>query len=527
MDADITCDVLLVGAGVGSMAAAIALKRRGLEPFIVEKTDRVGGATAYSGGIVWAPDNFRMRAKGIADSPEQALTYLDHVSGQRGDPAIARAYVENVNRVVEDLQRATALRWVTYPGLPDYFSEFPGGVAAGRYLLPHGDLVRDALEKARSEHPEMAQIRPAVHLGARQDEWVWGRALAGSLWARILYDAIPYRLNHRATSFVTEGGRVVGAELGNDGRGVVVRSRLGVLLDTGGFEWDEDMSRRYVPGPALHPQTPPSNEGDGHRMAARLGAAFALMDQTIGMPSIRVAGEVNDGRQLYRILFQEMALPHSLLVNAAGKRFANETFFVDVASAWGVADDAGRFVNLPCFLVFDAEYLKRYGLPGGVDGSHMHRADTLPALASATGVDPQNLVASINAFNAEALAGRADSFGRGRTAYQRAFGDKDAIGNPTLGPVTRSPFYSVRIHPATSGHRGGVVIDPAGRVLDNAGRAISGLYACGTVAAGTLTGAAYFTGTAVGHALVFGTLAAEAIATGWAERHMTPQPDAD
>ena len=49
------------------------------------------------------------------------------------------------------------------------------------------------------------------------------------------------------------------------------------------------------------------------------------------------------------------------------------------------------------------------------------------------------------------------------------------------------------------------------RVMDMRGNRVEGLFACGACAAGTLTGAIYFTGTAVGHAIVFGTLAAETV----------------
>ena len=77
--------------------------------------------------------------------------------------------------------------------------------------------------------------------------------------------------------------------------------------------------------------------------------------------------------------------------------------------------------------------------------------------------------------------------------------------------LVRPPYYALEIHPATSGHRGGVVIDGRARILDIRGNIIKGLFACGSCAAGTLTGETYFTGTAVGHAIVFGTLAAEEI----------------
>src|SRR6202012_670956 len=110
--------------------------------------------------------------------------------------------------------------------------------------------------------------------------WPGGRALVGFLWSRVLELAIPYRLGSRVARLIRDGDRVTGIALdAAHGRGVV-RSRLGVLLDTGGFEWNHALTAASVPGLRAHPQTPPIGDGDGQLMAAELGAGLALMDQT-------------------------------------------------------------------------------------------------------------------------------------------------------------------------------------------------------------------------------------------------------
>lgn len=505
-------DVVLLGGGVGSLCAAILLAERGLKPLIVEKSNLIGGASAYSGGIIWAPNNHRMKAKKLADSREEALAYLEGVSCGRGDRQVAEAYVDTVSRIAEDLQGRTSLRWVSYPDLPDYYSEIPGGKATGRYLLPHGDLVQNALEAATKRWPEMSLVRPAVHLHQREMDWVWGRALVGCLWATVLEDNIPFLLEHKGISLVRSGKRIEGVVLSGPRGQVNVRGRLGVLLNTGGFEWNDEMTRLHVPGKRLHPQTPPTNEGDGHVMAAEVGAGLALMDQTIAMPSICIAGEMNVDRQLYRIFFQELALPNSLLVNSSGKRFANETYFMDVAKAWTALASDCTYPNLPCFFIFDDNYRLKYGFPAGLSpqGS-LREHGSLEGLAAAMGIDPLGLSSEVRKYNQMIAAELRDEFGRGRTAYQRAFGDKTLSNNPTLGAVEKPPFYGVEIHPATSSHRGGVMIDGHARVLDLRGNIIPSLFACGCCASGSLTGGNYFSGAAVGHAIVFGTLAAETI----------------
>ncbi len=56
-DWDETVDFLIVGSGGGSMCAALALKELGKSSLILEKTDKIGGSTAMSGGVLWIPNH--------------------------------------------------------------------------------------------------------------------------------------------------------------------------------------------------------------------------------------------------------------------------------------------------------------------------------------------------------------------------------------------------------------------------------------------------------------------------------------
>jgi 3-oxosteroid 1-dehydrogenase len=324
-------DAVLVGSGVGSLAAAIRLAIAGLRPLIVERADLIGGASAYSGGVVWAPANHRMRAKGLPDSIAEGLAYLDAVALGRGDARLARAYVERIPATLERLERETELTWMSYAGLPDYFAEIPGGKAEGRCLLPQPRVVSAALDAAATRAPELAAVRPSVHFPGERSNWAAGRGLVGALWLRVLEDGIPWALRTRAESLVLEDGAVVGVEATTPEGPRRIGARHGVLLASGGFEWNEAMTRAAVPAGQIYPQTPPGQDGDGHRMALSVGAAQALMDETIWTPGVRVPGELNEDRPLCRLCFQELTRPHSIVVNRMGRRFANETFFQDLA----------------------------------------------------------------------------------------------------------------------------------------------------------------------------------------------------
>src|SRR5664279_2971922 len=69
-------DVVVIGAGAGGMTAAAVAAAEGLSVLLIEKTEFVGGTTAWSGGMVWIPVNAAMRQVGIADSQSDAARYL-------------------------------------------------------------------------------------------------------------------------------------------------------------------------------------------------------------------------------------------------------------------------------------------------------------------------------------------------------------------------------------------------------------------------------------------------------------------
>jgi 3-oxosteroid 1-dehydrogenase len=240
-------------------------------------------------------------------------------------------------------------------------------------------------------------------------------------------------------------------------------------------------------------------------MLAALGLPLALMDRTIAIPGVRVPGERNDGRELWRVFFQPLARPHSVVVNGQGRRFGNESFFVELAEAMSERGPGGATPNNPAYFVWDAQYSRRFGTPDGLSPDQVIEASSLEELATRCGL-PQSLGQEVAGFNSAVRSGSSDPFGRGATAYQRAF---TTSAEGPVGTVEEPPFRALRIELTTAGHRGGAVIDEHGRVLRDDGGRVANLYACGNVAAGTVTGFHYFTGTSIGHSLVFGARAAE------------------
>jgi succinate dehydrogenase/fumarate reductase flavoprotein subunit/carbon monoxide dehydrogenase subunit G len=518
-------DLAIVGTGSGALAAAIVAHDAGLRVVIFEKAPVVGGGTAYSGGVIWAPDNHIMRRKGLEDSVEEAMTYLRHAAGGRGNEAIQRSYVTNVRSVIEQVEGWTGVKWVIWTGQPDYYPDLPGAKLSGRAILPHPAAASDRLTPLEGKFPDLALVRSTPHMdfvpGFQQSDrparhsWLAGRSIIGGLWLAVLERGIEFHTSTPAVDLIQDGDAVVGVVVQPEGQPSREVRAGAVLLNTGGFDWNEKLARRYLPGPVAHPQTPPANTGDGHIMAMKVGAGTALMDKAVWHPAIKIEGDTHDeGQQLYRMFNMELSKPHSMLVNKGGHRFASEAAYYAVADAWATIDTLSReYPNVPSFIVVDEEYRRKYGFPGVAEDGPLpgwiKTADTIEGLAEELGIDAAALPDEVAEFNIAAEHGVDEKFHRGRTAYEKYWGDPEWEGpNPTMGPVSKAPFYGWPVYFSHAGTRGGVTISPTGQALRADGTPIPGLYVSGNTAANELFGGGYASGSAVGSSMVFGYLSA-------------------
>ena len=294
-----------------------------------------------------------------------------------------------------------------------------------------------------------------------------------------------------------------------------VRATKGVVLASGGFEWNEDLRRAFLRGPMTHPVTMRTSTGDGLLMAMKAGAMLSNMREAWWIPVGEVPVESNP---MGRVLVNgQRTLPHSIMVNKRGRRFTNEAANYNAFGAAFHVEDVSRFeyANLPCWLVFDRNYVDTYGFRVSASGSPrdlpewVPRGDTPAALAEALGIDGDELQRTIERWNGLCVQGHDPDFGRGDSAFDCWWGDPHRKGrrDATLGPLNRGPYYAFQIHSGTLGTKGGPRVDPDARVLDLAGEPIPGLYAAGNVM-GSPFGMTYGgPGRTLGPAMVFGYLA--------------------
>lgn len=88
-----------------------------------------------------------------------------------------------------------------------------------------------------------------------------------------------------------------------------------------------------------------------------------------------------------------------------------------------------------------------------------------PRAARKIGVDASNLAVTVARINEYAKSGVDLEFGKGDSAIDRYYSDRNVKPNPCLGPIVKPPFYAVRMDAGEIGTKGGLVTDERARVL--------------------------------------------------------------
>lgn len=545
-------DVVVIGAGAGGMAAALTASQEGLTVLLLEKTAHIGGSTAISGGVVWAPANSQAEASGNPDSVERALRYLDNVVGDSSPPPLRRAFVASVGPMVDYFARHTALRFSARAVAPDYYPDLDGAALGGRALDPlefDGRLLGERLEQLRDplaqfmvlggmmvntadvkqllaakrsvgacRHALRLVLRYAAdrlrgyHRGTRL---LLGNALAARLFYSVLRRGIDYHLNAPVTELLSGPAGVDGVRALIDGRSRAIRARRGVVVACGGFPWHTAMRAAHFPAPAgAWSAAPESNTGDGLELARQAGAALGSghAGPALWAP-VSVHQRADGGTVRFPHLVWERAKPGLMAVNGAGRRFVSEAvsyhqFVLAMRGGGGVAS------AIPAWLVCDADFMRKWGLglalPGGrprrhlIRDGYLRRAATLHALALELDMDPETLLASAAQANQAADSGVDSAFGKGGDAYQRYLGDPAQSPNPCLGRLSKGPYYAIAVYPGDIGTALGIAADADGRALDRDGKVIGGLYVAGNDMHSVMGGHYPGPGITLGPALTFG-----------------------
>ena len=542
MNWDEVFDVVVIGSGIAGVSTALAAREAGLRPVLLEKADKLGGGTSFSMGGIWIGMNHLMLAAGYKDSRDDVLSYMRFVGAEETDDERLLAYVDRgpeALKFFEDL----GIRFRISRGLTDhYFGVAPGSVAEGRCLntdfTAATDLgiwqdsilaPRDTPIEVNSEElfnwGGIANINnwPKDVLEERRRNKIRTRGVGviTHFVKQLLARGVMIKRGTRALSLVIENGRVTGV-VTDKGR---IAGTRGVMLACGAYESNPAMAQAYEGLPGFLSMFPPTIDGDGMVMGAELGAQTRTIRNNLAVfLGFNIPGKHPGEEPLFRIVgISEMFCPHTMVVNRDGQRFADETYFQNMVPSLRRYDvKKHRHANLPCYLIFDQQYIDGFSFIDAPRGSEVpawvSRAGSLEELAVKLTIDPTGLSSTVARFNAFARKGVDEDFRRGEAAWCLAKKDvwkptreDEKYVSPTLGTLRIPPFYGVELHPSVFAS-GGLVANASAQVINQRAAPIPGLYAAGNNAVHTEYGVGYQAGFSLGSGMTFGYLAARHMA---------------
>jgi tricarballylate dehydrogenase len=461
-------DVLVVGGGNAGFSAAHAAAERGASVLVVEKAaaDAAGGNTFFTAGAFrTAHDGFDDLAslcdpaaelhRGTTDLPPYRVSDfaedMKRLTDGRCDPVLTDLVTSRSRETVEWL-RGRGIRWTLLYARQSFQVD-------GRYRF-WGGLSLGTVDGGKGLIEQ--------HTGAA--------ARAG---VEVRYGVAVREL------LVGEGG-VEGVRATVDGEDVEIRAGS-VILSAGGFESNPDMRAEHMGPQWRHAKVrgTPHNTGEVLRAALDIGAQRAGDWASAHAVAWDVTGDDDAGDRELTNLLTKQSYPIGIVVNRDGARFLDEG--ADFRN-YTYAKYGKRILDQPgaiSYQLFDAktrplvrsdEYT--------ADSVTAYQADTVADLAVAAGIDPEGLVATIQAFNAAVVPGEFNPTIKDGKGTRGIAPPKSNWAQPLDSP----PFYAFAVTCGITFTFGGVRVDDVGRVLDDHDRPIDGLYAAGEMVGGLFHG---------------------------------------
>jgi 3-oxo-5alpha-steroid 4-dehydrogenase len=524
---DDRADIVVVGFGGAGVATAIEARDGGAEVIALDRFAG-GGATRFSGGVVYAGGTSYQREAGFADSADNMFAYLSQEASPVS-PATLRRFCDG---------SAADLDWLAANGVPFAATAFEDKTAyppEGYFLYYSGNEKIPSYARKAAPAPRGHRVVGTGYTGRNLFDPLRGSALAKGVRlqshspvrrlivdragtvlgveAAIIpearqaeHDAIYRKLNPMRPFAGPRHERAIAEAAAFEQQFTqtrLIRATRGVVLATGGFIYNLDMIRDHRPlyariFKALVRIGSMGCDGSGIRLGQSVGGATGLMDEIFTS----------------RAIVPPTGFAHGLLVDGEGRRLINEDAYTGfVGEAIGRQGNGGR-----AWLILDRDSygealreclwprkgLAMYTLPSllniMIGGSR--KARDLASLARKCGIDSALLEKTVADNNVAAAGGAADRMGK---------------APENIRPVGKPPFRAINMD---LGNRfastlvftlGGLLVDEeSGAVKREDGSPIPGLYAAGRVGVG-LCSKGYLSGLSIADTVFSGRRAARAL----------------
>jgi hypothetical protein len=462
-------DLIVVGGGMAGIVASVRGAELGLKVLLLEGSARIGGCIHYAGGTI-SGSNFKIQEEnGIEDSPEAFYADVVRLGGGESElnPELSKAHCE---------KSGAAIDWLDEDIGVDFGSRT---LVAGAYAA--FDTMRVTLAGDNSG------------LGGALN---YLNPLTDRLNKAIEEGSVQLMLNSTVTELVVKDGKCTGVKVGE-----VEYSAPTTLLATGGYCHNEELLK-MAGFDNIVSQAPKTSNGSGFYLAQAVGGVFDNMDK---LATYYGGGLMTDGFEM--TYGANTSYPGRIYVDLNGNRVGDET--TNDVHLWMNAPEDKLYLLISGNMIDKDTVLLKYGIstrtPLANNGWDMmdelaaeencvYKAETIEELAEKMGAE--NLVATVEKYNADVAAGEDTQFGRAAD---------------TMVALEEGPFYAVETVPyAYTGSTGGVRVDGNGQLLTEDGVSIEGLYLAGEILGPTcISGNVIFGGINHAMAATWGLNAAE------------------
>ncbi|MBQ1493094.1 MAG: FAD-dependent oxidoreductase, partial [Blautia sp.] len=424
-------DVIVVGAGIAGLSAALTSADQGAKVLILEQNKYFGGSTMYSGGYIAAAGGTTMEEMGYETDPDRLYEWFLNGDESTFRPELSYVAAYNSGKALDILTKYGA-KWL------------PGG--------PIGEGVgAHASAASAGNSTDEVDYFAAYLISSESRGLSIFEGTADSIQDFVEKGQMAYLLNTKVTELIqNEEGNVIGVRT----EGGEEYFANATILASGGYCANEEMlSQLYTRWARSGNST---SIGNMFEAATKVGAVLHDMDycRTDGgtLPIFP-----RNGMPVMREIKHNT--PGLIWLNTEGKRFwkegsdaAHAYFTTDANTIYCVANkslldsvDILYYGNYATFVTDQGnEELEHLAEEGKV----IFKGDTIEEAAEKAGLDPAVVAAELEKYNGYCEAGVDEDFGKADTS---------------LISLAEGPYYIFETIPNVKNTYGGLVIDDCAR----------------------------------------------------------------
>ncbi len=447
-------DILVIGGGNAALCAAMSAREAGAKVLLLESAPRDfrGGNSRHTRNLRYAHGTANDHLTGPYHEDE-FWADLMKVTGGRTNEALARLTVSRSRDI-------------------------------GTWVEAHGGRFQPAM-------------RGTLHLARTNGFFLGGgKALINAYYRTAFKRGVIIRYNAEVLDLDIRNGAFLAATVRFDD--TVHQLRAGAMVAAaGGFEANREWLQRYW-GPAARNfivRGSPYNRG-----------------RVLGTLLERGARPVADPRQCHAVAIDARAprfdggivtrldcVPFGIVVNKHCQRFHDEgeDFWPKKYAVWGrlVAAQAEQ----TAYVIIDSKAIDLF-MPSVFPPV---KADSIGQLATALGLDPQALAATVHPFNRAVQPGRFDP----SVLDECRTKGLDPPKSHWARPLDTPPFYGYPLRPGITFTYHGVTVNRRAQIIMENGCPVANAFAAGEIMAGNILGRGYLAGFGMTIGTVFGTIA--------------------